>query len=102
MSIADIYHFGPSSLKNYSLAHSWYLKAARIGEDRAYVQLSMLYQTGQGVERDEAKAKIWLQMLEFGNLDRKIAEILIENWAKTDPGMLYGLGLHVARLGLLG
>jgi hypothetical protein len=47
--------------KNYSAAMEWYKKAADLGNSNAEISIGLMYETGEGVERDYSKAKDWYE-----------------------------------------
>src|SRR6266853_3466135 len=54
--------------KNYAEALSWFYKAAAQGNSDAENQLGWMYQFGQGVQPDDAKAVTWYRMsADLGN-----------------------------------
>jgi TPR repeat protein len=47
--------------QDYAQAAHWYLKAADQCHCLAQFNLAVMYAAGQGVPRDEAKSRVWLQ-----------------------------------------
>ncbi len=58
--------------KDYTEAHSWYLKAAEQNNSDAQVNLADMYIQGNGVEVDIEQAKYWLMRAdENGSVEAK-------------------------------
>ena len=47
--------------QDYAQAAQWYLKAADQSHSLAQFNLGIMYGEGQGVPRDEAKSRVWMQ-----------------------------------------
>jgi hypothetical protein len=58
--IGLMYQFGDGLLKDYKLAHEWYLKSAKQGNGHAMFNLHALYFLGNGVPRDKVESYKWL------------------------------------------
>jgi TPR repeat protein len=54
-----MYHNGRGVEQSYERAFEYYEQAADLGHADAQFALGLLYATGQGVTKDESKAKTW-------------------------------------------
>ena len=63
-SLGFMSYQGECTERNMDLAIEWFTKAARQGLSGSMVTLGMIYDSGDGVEKDEEKAQQWYQRAE--------------------------------------
>ena len=54
--LGDIYHQVTTGKANYSIAWTWYNRAAKAGDPEGEYQIARMYWNGEGVPRNEASA----------------------------------------------
>ncbi len=69
LSVAEMFFYGRDTLRNYELAHHYYLRAAEQGSGNAMNHLGESYRFGYGVAKDYAKALDWYQRADAINYD---------------------------------